>query len=106
MADPLVAARMGIEPFAMTPEKLRRYLADLNGLPLHDNWIQFWISADFVDENRDRFSEKQLDAIDRFRRVIETLPPEEDDFWADDALDDEKWHLVREEAAIALQALA
>lgn len=97
--------RLDIEPFAMEPNELLAYLAGLNSLPLFDLRVGYQ-SAEFAERNADLFSPEQLRAIREFSEIVDALPPEPDQFWADESLWSEEWRRVRERAQAALAMLA
>lgn len=68
--------------------------------------MQFFMSYDFVQGHSDLFSKTQLTAIENFRRIVESLPPEEDEFWADESLNSDEWEYVRTQARDTLKALS
>jgi hypothetical protein len=88
----------------MEPTALLAYLAGLNCLPLHDLYLGYQSDA-FTEGNPEFFSEAQLRAIREFSEIVQALPPEPDQFWADESLWSVEWQRVREQARAALAVL-
>jgi len=104
MSRGIEVVRDDIGAFAMEPGDLLAYLENLNRLPLHDLYVGY-VSGEVAEGSPELFSHEQLTAIREFSRIVEALPPEPDQFWADDSLYGEDWRYVREQARIVLRTL-